>query len=249
MRQTMYFDTGGGDTEVSGDLGSVLPFAESFAKTLVEAEALEGGSVTVIFTDMGAAAMCQSRWEPLPENLEVTYFPPVLRGSATVGVAERQKFLEILESEFIVVVVPTQAELPALLQMLKIMTEAGKDVPVVLMNAKLVQDTYVAAGTLLRSARELERTLVPTFHLEQYDPDEREEILNSAVITRVWPRPFSLWEDNPEDPEAVDGFFLLDLNDEGAHEADTVRSLLKASMDLAEKWREKEQNKLASGRS
>ena len=29
--------------------------------------------------------------------------------------------------------------------------------------------------------------------------------LNSAVIVRVWPRPYSVWEDNPEDPEAIDG--------------------------------------------
>lgn len=37
--------------------------------------------------------------------------------------------------------------------------------------------------------------------------------LNSAVIVRVWPRPYSVWEDNPEDPEAIDGYFLLDVNE------------------------------------
>lgn len=29
--------------------------------------------------------------------------------------------------------------------------------------------------------------------------------LNSAVVVRVWPRPFSVWEDNPEDPEVRRG--------------------------------------------
>lgn len=37
--------------------------------------------------------------------------------------------------------------------------------------------------------------------------------MNSAVIVRVWPRPYSVWEDNPEDPEAIDGYFLLDVNE------------------------------------
>jgi len=239
MRQTMYFDAAGGDTEVSGELGSVLAFAESVSKTLVEAEALEGGSVTVLFTDMGASAMSTSRWEPLPEKLKVTYFPQVLRGSDTIGQQERKKFMEILESEVVVIVAPTQNELPALLQLLMVMEETGKDVPIILMNAKLVQNTYIAAGNLLRSARELEKTLVPTFHLEQYDPSDEEEFVNSAVITRTWPRPFSLWEDNPEDPEAVDGFFLLDLNDKRAQEGELIRQFMKDSMMLAKKLAEK----------
>lgn len=42
--------------------------------------------------------------------------------------------------------------------------------------------------------------------------------LNSAVIVRVWPRPFSVWEDNPEDPESIDGYFLLDVNEQQAQD-------------------------------
>lgn len=240
MRQTMYYDAGGGDKEISGDLGGVLPFVEVFAKTLASAEALEGGTVRVLFTDLGAAAMSTSRWEPLPPGLQIDYFPPVMRGQEEVTGEERNKLSRLLESQFLVAVVPTQAELPAILQLMKIMSQLGRDVPVVFFNPKLVQNAYVAAGTLLRSARELERTLVPTFHLEQYDPpDDGEESLNSAVVSRVWPRPFSVWEDNPEDPEAIDGFFLLDLNEKEAPSVDTIRSALRASKDAAKRMAER----------
>lgn len=50
--------------------------------------------------------------------------------------------------------------------------------------------------------------------------------LNSAVIVRVWPRPFSVWEDNPEDPESIDGYFLLDVNEQQAQDDCAVLTLM-----------------------
>merc|ERR1719330_2213292 len=122
--------------------------------------------------------------------------------------------------------------------MMNVMGELGKDIPLVLVNPKLVQNAYIAAGTLLRSARSFEKSLVPTFHLEQIEPPDDED-LNPCVVTRVWPRPFSTWEDNPEDPDAIDGFFLMDLNEQKAPEGDTIKSLLQASKDVAKKLRER----------
>jgi len=247
-RQSMYFYAGAGDGEISGEIGDVLPFAELFAKTLAEAAELEGGCVRVLLTDMGAAAMCLKRWEPLPPRLKVDYFPPVIRGQEQARGEERSKIESILDSEFLVIVGPTQAELPAVLQMMAVMRQLGKDVPMIFVNARLVQNAFVAAGSMLKSARELERSLLPTFHLEQYDPSDQDTFENSAVITRVWPRPFSLWEDNPEDPEAVDGFFLLDLNEAQAQSGDTVRSLLQASKDVAARMAEKKKKALQNKR-
>ena len=47
----------------------------------------------------------------------------------------------------------------------------------------------------------------PTRARSGVDASQRKDPLplNSAVIVRVWPRPYSVWEDNPEDPEAIDG--------------------------------------------
>jgi len=238
MRQSMYFDTGAGDGEVGGDLGGCLAFVEVLAKTLAGAEELEGGTVRVLFTDMGAAAMSASKWEPLPTGLKVDYFPPVIRGNEQLTWEEKMKIEELLDAEILIAAVPSQAELPAILQMLKVMSELGRDIPLVMVNAKLVQNAYVAAGNLLRSAREFERSLVPTFHLEQYAPPDEDD-LNACVIARVWPRPFSTWEDNPEDPEAIDGFFLLDLNEQVAPEGDAVKSMLQASKEVAQKLAER----------
>merc|ERR1719401_2470796 len=96
MRQSMYFDTGAGDGEVGGDLGGVLAFVETVAKTIAGAEELEGGTVRVLFTDMGAAAMASNRWEPLPPYLKMDYFPPVIRGNDQLGIDERVKIEEML---------------------------------------------------------------------------------------------------------------------------------------------------------
>mmetsp|Transcript_7861 Transcript_7861/g.12519 ORF Transcript_7861/g.12519 Transcript_7861/m.12519 type:complete len:100 (-) Transcript_7861:73-372(-) len=90
----------------------------------------------------------------------------------------------------------------------------------------------------------MERLLLPVFHLEQYEPPEDKELipLNPAVITRVWPRPFSVWEDNPDDPDSIEGYFLLDVNDVRAPNGDDMVAFLtmsrKATKDLRNRERE-----------
>ena len=214
-RQSMYFNTGAIDNQVSGELGNVLQFAERFAKTLAMSPRLpQGNGVRVLFTDFGAMSLVAERWNPLPENLILDHLPPVL-AKMELKLEERETIKEFLESSYLMIVAPNQSEMAAVLALFDVMKEEGKKVPVVLLNAKLLQDSVKAAGVMLRNYRGLEGTLLPTFHLEQFEPDDDKDAipLNPAVIVRVWPRPYSVWEDNAEDPEAIDGYFLLDVND------------------------------------
>ena len=50
----------------------------------------------------------------------------------------------------------------------------------ILLNAKLVQDTTAVAGVMLRNFRALEGTLLPVFHLEQFDPEDDKEQLGTT---------------------------------------------------------------------
>ena len=215
LRQSMYFNTGTIDTQVSGELGNVLQFAERLAKTLAMSPRLpQGNGVRVLFTDFGAMSLVSTRWNPLPENLILDHLPPVLP-KIDMKAEERTTINQFLESSMLIIVAPNQSEMAAVLAIFEVMKEEGKRVPVVLLNAKLLQDSVAAAGVMLRSFRSLEGTLLPIFHLEQFEPDDDKDPLplNPAVIVRVWPRPYSVWEDNAEDPEAIDGYFLLDVND------------------------------------
>mmetsp|Transcript_34880 Transcript_34880/g.76117 ORF Transcript_34880/g.76117 Transcript_34880/m.76117 type:complete len:382 (-) Transcript_34880:88-1233(-) len=228
-RQTMFFNAGGKTKDVNGEIGGVLAFAEQFATLLVGAEPLEGGKVRVIFSDMGAASMARVRWEPLPEGLELDYFPQVIQGQDATTEMKMQ-LRDMLDAAFLVVVAPKQAETPALLQLFKVMGEAGRDIPVVIMNQNCVQDTAIAASSMLRAFGSLRKTLVPTFHLEQHEPPEDDDdMLNPCVVARVWPRPYSVWEDNPDDPDAIDGYFLLDLNDVEAPDSEEIEELMRFS--------------------
>eukprot|EP00435_Cladocopium_sp_Y103_P046115 s1574_g13.t1 len=214
-RQSMYFNTGAEDAQVTGELGGVLQFGEQVAKTLAYSNKLpEGTGVRVLFTDFGAKSLVATRWGDLPENLILDHLPPVLP-KRELRMEERMKLNEILESSILLVVAPNQSEMAAVLAIFDVMKDLGKTldlkVPVILLNARLVQDTTAVAGVMLRNFRAFEGTLLPVFHLEQFDPEDDKETredpmpLNSAVIVRVWPRPYSVWEDNPEDPEAIDG--------------------------------------------
>lgn len=233
-RQTVYFSAGASDSQVGGALGAVLPFAEQFVKAMASIQAAQGGVVRVLFSDLGAKSSCQNRWEPLPKGLVLDYFPPMLRGQEAATGEDKFRLLEILQADMLIAVATTQTELPALLYLMQEMKNTGTEVPLVLVNARLISNTYVAAGALLKQYRSFEKSLTPTFHLEQYDPAE-DSGLNSAVIARVYPRPFSVWEDNPNDPEAIDGFFLLEISDADMPSIEAVEELLKASKDISQK--------------
>ncbi|OLP83957.1 hypothetical protein AK812_SmicGene35207 [Symbiodinium microadriaticum] len=247
MRQSMYFNTGTIDNQVSGELGNVLQFAERFAKTLAMSPRLpQGKGVRVLFTDFGAMSLVSTRWNPLPENLTLDHLPPVLP-KMELKMEEKTKIEEFLESSMLLIVAPNQSEMAAVLAIFEIMKETGKTIPVVLLNAKLLQDSVAAAGVMLRNFRSMEGTLLPIFHLEQFEPDEDKDPvpLNPAVIVRVWPRPFSVWEDNAEDPEAIDGYFLLDVNDQQDYQ--DLMTFLKGSREMTKRMRLKERQQREAG--
>jgi len=249
FRHTMYFNTGTVDSRVSGELGNVLEFAERFAKTLSVASSLpKGNGVRVLFTDYGAMAMVAQRWEPVPDNMILDHLPPVLP-KIELKLEERMKLLEFLESSVIVIVAPNQSEMAAVLALFDVMEEVGKTVPVALLNAKLVTDNVKAAGVMLRRYRAAEQTFLPVFHLEQFEPDDDKDAipLNPAVISRVWPRPFSVWEDNAEDPEAIDGYFLLDVNDSKPPVYEDCMTFLKGSREMTRRMRLKERQEREAG--
>lgn len=249
MRQSMYFNTGTIDNQVSGELGNVLQFAERFAKTLAMSPRLpQGKGVRVLFTDFGAMSLVSTRWNPLPENLTLDHLPPVLP-KMELKMEEKTKIEEFLESSMLLIVAPNQSEMAAVLAIFEIMKETGKTIPVVLLNAKLLQDSVAAAGVMLRNFRSMEGTLLPIFHLEQFEPDEDKDPvpLNPAVIVRVWPRPFSVWEDNAEDPEAIDGYFLLDVNDQQAADYQDLMTFLKGSREMTKRMRLKERQQREAG--
>eukprot|EP00442_Polarella_glacialis_P027618 CAMPEP_0115049286 /NCGR_PEP_ID=MMETSP0227-20121206/1098_1 /TAXON_ID=89957 /ORGANISM="Polarella glacialis, Strain CCMP 1383" /LENGTH=407 /DNA_ID=CAMNT_0002432921 /DNA_START=97 /DNA_END=1320 /DNA_ORIENTATION=+ len=249
--QSMYFDAGGGDNQVTGEIGGVLQFSEQLVRTLAscgklpdgEGEIAEDGEVRVMFSDLGAKSMVANRWGVLPENVVLDFFPPVLR-NVPLKMEEQMKIAAMMNAAVLVVVTPGQAELPAVLAVYEALKDTGRKVPMVFVNARLVQDVGAAAGALLNNYRNMERLLLPVFHLEQYEPPEDKELipLNPAVITRVWPRPFSVWEDNPDDPDSIEGYFLLDVNDVRAPNGDDMVAFLtmsrKATKDLRNRERE-----------
>lgn len=55
----------------------------------------------------------------------------------------------------------------------------------ILLNAKLVQDPVAVAGVMLRNFRAFESTLLPVFHLEQFDPEDDKEHL-AVEAPKLW---------------------------------------------------------------
>merc|ERR1719277_1507016 len=128
----MYFDTGSADDVVSGDLSGVLQFAQSLAETL--ASTIETGVVRVLFSDMGAMAMAQSRWDSEVESVKLDYLPPIVALMAPTLSHQEQLKNILADSAYLVVVAPRQLELPAILQLCEDMESAGTDLPMIIIN-------------------------------------------------------------------------------------------------------------------
>lgn len=240
-RQTMCFNCGAGEADMSGEIADVLSFAEGFVMTLSRASSLQGGKVRVVFSDMGAASLAQSRWSISgdDERIEVNYLPPIMR-LTTPSAMEQAQLDEIADAAYIVIVAPKQNEVTAFLELIKTIDGSGRDVPIVVLNQKFVQDPLVLAGLTLKTYRGIEQKMTHTFHLEQVDPTRDNPSLNPCVIAKVYPRPYSFWEDCPEDVDAVDGYFLLDIQTaEKTPRMEDVLDLLAFSRDA--------RNKLVSG--
>lgn len=239
-RQTMYFNAGNSESDMSGEISNVLQFAEQLTKLLASSGAVEK-RVKAVFTDMGASAMAVQRWEPLPEKLDLTYLPPISMNKGSTQEEKRQLKAIFDDAGILVIIAPRQQELPALLQLFEVMSSEGADMPLVMLNPRLITNRQAAAGAMMRSYGQMLQTLAPVFHLEQIEPTEKDGSgdLNDAVLARVWPRPFSVWEDNPDDPDAVDGYFLLDLNESEAPSTGTVIELLTLSRQAAKRLAKK----------
>eukprot|EP00930_Biecheleria_cincta_P042021 TRINITY_DN28895_c0_g1_i1.p1 TRINITY_DN28895_c0_g1~~TRINITY_DN28895_c0_g1_i1.p1 ORF type:complete len:448 (+),score=82.10 TRINITY_DN28895_c0_g1_i1:75-1418(+) len=245
LRHEMYFNTGSQDVRIDGDLGASVQFGEAVASTFAEAidKLPKGGdgTVRVVFPDMGARACVAQQWSGLPENVILDHFPPILPLS-DVKPDEEMKLQAMLDASMIIVVAPLQTELGCVFALMDRVNSLPRKMPVIFMNARLIQDRTVIAGERTRLYTELEKTITSVFHLEQYDPkpDKEEIMLNSAVVVRVWPRPYSTWEDNPEDPESIDGYFLMEVDDKRAPELNEVHSMLEGSRKLRKRMRQKE---------
>jgi hypothetical protein len=243
MKQTMYFNAGGGDDEsVGGELGNVLVFAETLSKMFCQAEPLEDGVVRVVLPDLGSAALVKSKWEgmsddeELPDNLQIDYLPSNLAAQAWEGGSLLpQKFVELMDAELLIILAPKPEDAPGILKLLEGIQEVGRDIPVILVNAQLGRDEGMAGmagpGLIMKKARKLLRQATHTFHLAQYVPESEDPNMAAGVVARVWPRPFSTWEDYPDDPESNDGYFLMDLDYGKAPDPEVVFSLLETSRD------------------
>lgn len=224
FRQSMYFNSGAG-TDARGELGIILAFAAQFAETISGAKALlerPGNGVRLVFSDLGAYSVAQGTVDQ-DANVTLDYFP------SAGGVEAQDKMAEMCNSSLIIVVAPQQTEADAITVLLQALQNAKYQIPVILLNPKLVRDK-----TTTSEIRQLISSLLPCFYMEQLEAPKNTD-LNPSVLARVWPRPFSLWEDNPDDPESIDGYFLLDVNDVKPQSKEEILQLLKTSRDLLQK--------------
>lgn len=238
-RQNMLFAAGPGEADMNGFLGEVLAFAEAFCNTLAMSPSLEGATVKAVFSDTGACESARVRWNICDEEdgtLKLESMPPVMRNTAPTTMLQRQ--LDDLCSDdtaFIVIVAPRHQEIPAFLEIIATINANNSDICVIVLNSQFVEEMQMVAGDCLRRFKMLYQTFMHSFHLENVNPEAESGIENACVIARVWPRPYSIWEDCPEDPDAVGGYFLLDLNEERAPGRSDVDELLLFSQQARRK--------------
>jgi len=236
MKQTMYYNAGGSDdASVSGELANVLAFSETMCKMMCQSVPVEGGIIRVVLPDVGRASLVKTKWEAnsddgeLPDNLLIDYLPTTM--SSTVAGASsalaNSAYVELLDAEVLVILAPRQQECASILALIEGMTKLGKNIPMIMVNAQLRAGE---GGIVAKQARKLLQQATNTFHLAQYVPDSDDPMMSAGVVARVWPRPYSTWEDFPEDPDSNDGYFLMDLG-ERPPAPETVFSLLEASRD------------------
>merc|ERR1719161_217449 len=183
LNQSVFYDSG---DERSGQLAGGLDFTRSYLSALTAQVARDptqdGKRVIAVFTDMGACAMMENKWDAM-DRLELSYLPPLLRsGMSAPGLDpenEKRRRMELPnldEAAVVVAVRPTQAELPAMLELWKYASECNA--PVVLVNPQLIQDRVIAAGNMMKEYNIVRSKIVPVFHLEQVelDPMDRKNV-------------------------------------------------------------------------
>eukprot|EP00929_Paragymnodinium_shiwhaense_P053804 TRINITY_DN2696_c0_g2_i1.p1 TRINITY_DN2696_c0_g2~~TRINITY_DN2696_c0_g2_i1.p1 ORF type:complete len:419 (-),score=88.90 TRINITY_DN2696_c0_g2_i1:260-1516(-) len=233
MRQTMFFSAGGEEMSgnLSGNFGEVFIFAEELVMNLAASDAMEGARIKVVFSDIGAKGMAASRWDlSETDNIMLSYLPQINQ-QTPANPAQQAQLDDLCDTDFMILVAPIESDLPSVLLLVDALNQTGKEVPFIMLNPRLLSKEYNINRNTIRSYKRMVNNMTETFHLEQVDSPDEDMVLNPAVIARVYPRPFSVWEDCPEDPDAVDGYFLLDINDELPPRFEELRELLSFSYE------------------
>jgi len=197
-------------SEAEEDDGSVaIDFGITLASLI--ADQSRDGLVAVLFPGEEVAELCRKEWEPLPDGVEIMPIPE--EGSSPVDAFEK--------ASVFVIVSPEEMDVAGLAEIQRLLgVEDTRRALVV--NPLLPDEAYGQIG--------LESVPCRTFHMQRVAPSAYSmEDLNEAVVMRVWPQTFTIWEDNPTDPAAVDGYFLLGLRDNVPSRTDVMTLLTSSS--------------------
>jgi len=231
LRQQVFYDSGDTDMKVNGAFGTALGFVDGFGNRM--AEELKGkGSIVCVFGDMGKMGIAKKQLGELPAEMRLEYFPPMNpRTQMNQGIQEQ--FDSIRSSDLILVVAPEPEEICPLMHLCDELDKSRSGAPVVLLNSRLTEKLRMEeANIAMKKYLQMKQTMVVAFHLQQYDPPQNEEeFMNAAVIVKAHPKPYTIWEDNPDDPEAIDGFFLMDVS-AAPPKMDKVKEMLKSSKTM-----------------
>lgn len=229
MHQHMYWGVGddtdaASEDELDGNGDSVLEFSRALARMLAEVPQFAGTAVRLLSSDAEIEAFL---------NVELVD-DGVL--SVLLMIAPRHHVLPVVrqlqeKARCLVILINSEELL------------GGVDASVgeggALLSGSLIFAEYYRAisGSSYRedddddegSVTSIDAPATCTFYMNRFDPSEEDMLTNIAMVMRAWPRPFSLWEDNPDESRSVDGFTLLDLNDKQPPSSEDISLMLKAS--------------------
>lgn len=177
------FDTSAGDITYT-TLRNSLPVARSLMLQLAEQLCVESdgrapGRLQVLMPDEGTAALVAREWAP----------PPTVRCACIA----RYRVPE--DAVACIVVAPTNLDTAALDALLNSDAIASGNVPLIVLNPKMVD---MATGALGLEGRNILKRMAAEFQ----DVFVL-QTLPGAAITRVYPARYAIWQ---EDPEAAGGF-------------------------------------------
>lgn len=234
MRQVMRFSMPSSEGEASEDTNDVsgtLGFSEGLVKSIAK----EG--VLVIVPDEGIAQACERDWAPLP--------PSVMLKSAS----NSRNLAKLADTSIVVAAAPDTRE-PFDDATMEWLYSLPDDVLLILVESS---NASFAPNAILKK-----RGFATTFHMDSVQQLEFRNLgggeddpygrtigaINPAFVTRVWPRPFSVWEDDIENEAGFNGYFLLNISvDASGPSENDVQVLLETSRDRRKRL---EQERLAA---
>jgi len=194
--QSMYFNMQGDDDSVEEE---AVDFAEALATELTSADTAV--SVRVVFRSAETLARCKNDWEDIPRTA-LSSLEQVSDDASTLAGAT-----------FVLLVAPAADDLQAawvLRQKLESMSADSGARPTLILINHCFREEAREAFAKDQAKEPLLEGLVNTFHMAQLELVDLEKVpFNPAVVVRAWPKKFSLWEDNPEEFEAIKGFYFV----------------------------------------